>query len=213
MKKIYLIISILFINSFAYELKLNSYDINTIESSKQKSAIYKRVEKYKEFRAKTKNLTLNEKLDRVNFFINRTLPELDNFSIGIDDYWMTPKEFLIKGRGDCEDYAIAKYFTLLELGVKKENLYMAVVKERTSSGMHMVLFYIEDKNKSPLVLDNLSFKVLPLSKRVDLLPNVAFNEIDAYQFSSDKFTNKVVIDWQNDNKWDRLLNRVYKQKH
>lgn len=120
MKKIYLIISILFINSFAYELKLNSYDINTIESSKQKSAIYKRVEKYKEFRAKTKNLTLNEKLDRVNFFINRTLPELDNFSIGIDDYWMTPKEFLIKGRGDCEDYAIAKYFTLLELGVKKK---------------------------------------------------------------------------------------------
>ncbi len=122
---------------------------------------------------------------------------------------MTPKEFLIKGKGDCEDYAIAKYFALLELGVKKEHLYMAVVKERTSSGMHMVLFYIEDKTKSPLVLDNLSFKVLPLSKRVDLIPDVAFNEVDAYQFSPEKFTNKVVVDWQNDNKWERLLNKVY----
>lgn len=209
MKKLFFLL-LLFVNSFAYELKLNSHDISIVEKSKQKSAIYKRVEKYREFIAKTKNLPLKDKLDRVNFFINRALPEFDNFNIGVDDYWMTPKEFLINGRGDCEDYAIAKYFALLELGVKKEYLYMAVVKEKSSQGMHMVLFYIEDKTKSPLVLDNLSFKVLPLSKRVDLIPNIAFNEIDAYQYSLDRFTNKILIDWQNDNRWERLLNRVYK---
>lgn len=31
--------------------------------------------------------------------------------------WKTPKEFLIDGEGVCEDFAIAKYFTLLELGI------------------------------------------------------------------------------------------------
>jgi amino acid transporter len=51
---------------------------------------------------------------------------VERLGFGIDDYWMTPKEFFIKGFGDCEDYAIAKYFTLLELGVKKESLYLAV---------------------------------------------------------------------------------------
>ncbi|HKM18986.1 MAG TPA: transglutaminase-like cysteine peptidase, partial [Aliarcobacter sp.] len=147
---------------------------------------------------------------KVNFFINKTLPEFDSQSAGIDDYWMTPKEFFIKGFGDCEDYAIAKYFTLLELGVKKESLYLAIVNVKASAGTHMVLLYVENKNSSPLVLDNLSFRVLPFSKRDDLSPVVAFNELNSYQFTKDKFTQIVTIDWQNNNKWEIILNRVYK---
>ncbi|MDN5104931.1 hypothetical protein O8C79_06445, partial [Aliarcobacter butzleri] len=79
-----------------------------------------------------------------------------------------------------------------------------------SASFHLVLLYVEDKNKSPLVLDNLSFKILPFSKRTDLTPKVAFNEIDSYTLTREKFLQKANVDWGKENKWEKLLNRVYK---
>ncbi|MCG3718019.1 transglutaminase-like cysteine peptidase [Aliarcobacter butzleri] len=210
MKSLILLILFLFSNSFAYEFKLNQKDKNLIEKSTQKSFILKRLAKYEEVKSKARNLDINKKLTQINLFINGSLAEFDNASMGIDDYWMTPKEFFIKGHGDCEDYVIAKYFTLLELGVKKENLYPAIVKVEGSASLHLVLLYVEDKNKSPLVLDNLSFKILPFSKRTDLTPIAAFNEIDSYTLTREKFLQKANVDWGKENKWEKLLNRVYK---
>lgn len=210
MKSLILLVLFLFSNSFAYEFKLNQKDKNLIEKSTQKSFILKRLAKYEEVRNKARNLDVNKKLTQINLFINGSLAEFDNASMGIDDYWMTPKEFFIKGHGDCEDYVIAKYFTLLELGVKKENLYPAIVKVQGSASLHLVLLYVEDKNKSPLVLDNLSFKILPFSKRTDLTPIAAFNEIDSYTLTREKFLQKANVDWGKENKWEKLLNRVYK---
>ncbi|MFW3439273.1 transglutaminase-like cysteine peptidase [Aliarcobacter butzleri] len=210
MKSLILLILFLFSNSFAYEFKLNQKDKNLIDKSTQKSFILKRLAKYEEVRSKARNLDINKKLAQINLFINGSLAEFDNASMGIDDYWMTPKEFFIKGHGDCEDYVIAKYFTLLELGVKKENLYPAIVKVEGSASLHLVLLYVEDKNKSPLVLDNLSFKILPFSKRTDLTPIAAFNEIDSYTLTREKFLQKVNVNWEKENKWEKLLNRVYK---
>ncbi|WP_323594690.1 transglutaminase-like cysteine peptidase [Aliarcobacter butzleri] len=210
MKSLILLVLLLFSNSFAYEFNLNQKDKNLIEKSTQKSFILKRLAKYEEVRNKARNLDVNKKLTQINLFINGSLAEFDNASMGIDDYWMTPKEFFIKGHGDCEDYVIAKYFTLLELGVKKENLYPAIVKVEGSASLHLVLLYVEDKNKSPLVLDNLSFKILPFSKRTDLTPIAAFNEIDSYTLTREKFLQKTNVDWGKENKWEKLLNRVYK---
>ncbi|MCT7601039.1 transglutaminase-like cysteine peptidase [Aliarcobacter butzleri] len=210
MKSLILLILFLFSNSFAYEFKLNQKDKNLIEKSTQKSFILKRLAKYEEVKNKARNLDINKKLTQINLFTNGSLAEFDNASMGIDDYWMTPKEFFIKGHGDCEDYVIAKYFTLLELGVKKENLYPAIVKVQGSASLHLVLLYVEDKNKSPLVLDNLSFKILPFSKRTDLTPIAAFNEIDSYTLTREKFLQKANVDWGKENKWEKLLNRVYK---
>lgn len=210
MKSLILLVLLLFSNSFAYEFNLNQKDKNLIEKSTQKSFILKRLAKYEEVKNKARNLDINNKLTQINLFINGSLAEFDNASMGIDDYWMTPKEFFIKGHGDCEDYVIAKYFTLLELGVKKENLYPAIVKVQGSASFHLVLLYVEDKNKSPLVLDNLSFKILPFSKRTDLTPKVAFNEIDSYTLTREKFLQKANVDWGKENKWEKLLNRVYK---
>ncbi|MCT7637646.1 transglutaminase-like cysteine peptidase [Aliarcobacter butzleri] len=210
MKSLILLVLFLFSNSFAYEFKLNQKDKNLIEKSTQKSFILKRLAKYEEVKSKARNLDINKKLTQINLFINGSLAEFDNASMGIDDYWMTPKEFFIKGHGDCEDYVIAKYFTLLELGVKKENLYPAIVKVQGSASLHLVLLYVEDKNKSPLVLDNLSFKILPFSKRTDLTPIAAFNEIDSYTLTREKFLQKANVDWGKENKWEKLLNRVYK---
>lgn len=209
MKHILLLIFIFSTTAFSYEFKLNNKDKTTINNSIKKSFILKRLEKYDELKVKVKDFELIRKLSHVNSFLNKILPQFDSKSVGINDYWATPKEFLITGHGDCEDYAIAKYFTLLDLGIKKENLYFAVVDVKGNRGSHMVLFYIENKNSSPLVLDNLSFKVIPLSQRPDLIPKFAFNEIDSYQFTHQKFTKKINVNWGKENKWENLLNRVY----
>lgn len=210
MKQLFILIFILSNLSFAYEFKLNKKDLELIKAHPKKSFIETRLKRFDELKIKVKDFELIRKLSHINSFINKIIPKLDNNSYDIDDYWATPKEFLISGHGDCEDYAIAKYFTLLELGIKKENLYLSIVKVKGSRGLHMVLLYSENKNSSPLVLDNLSFKVIPLNKRPDLTPKIAFNEVDSYTLDNDKFIKKAKIDWQGDNKWEKLLNRVYK---
>ena len=141
--------------------------------------------------------------------MNKIFPAHDISTKASIDYWATPKEFLIQGHGDCEDYAITKYFTLLEIGIPREKLYFAVVDVKGEMASHMVLFYLENKKSTPLVLDNLSSKVIPLTQREKLIPRFAFNEIDSYKFTNEKFTEKVKINWGEENKWEKLLNRVY----
>lgn len=194
---------------FSYEFKLNQKDINFINNSKKKTFIVNRLDKYLTIKNEVKDYDLIRKLSHINSFLNKIFPASDISNHSSVDYWATPKEFLLEGHGDCEDYAIAKYFTLLEVGIKKENLYFAIVDKKGAKNSHMVLLYIEDKKSSPLVLDNLSSKVVPLNKRLDLIPKFAFNEIDSYKLDYVQFTQKVRINWGKDNKWEKLLNRVY----
>lgn len=211
MKRIFLLILILYNITFAYEFKLNKDDIKYIQESKKQSFIVNRLKKYQSLKKKVVDYTLIRKLSHVNSFLNKILPKHDINANSSIDYWATPKEFLIQGHGDCEDYVISKYFTLLELGIKKQNLYFAVVKVKGERDYHMVLLYLEDKKKSPLVLDNLSFKVIPFNKRKKLIPKFAFNEIDSYKFTKNGFTQKVKINWGKENKFEKLLKRVYEK--
>ncbi|MCB9096433.1 MAG: transglutaminase-like cysteine peptidase [Aliarcobacter sp.] len=212
MKQLILLIFIISTPLFSYEFELNQKDLAYINNSPKKSFILNRLEKYQSLKTKVKDYELIRKLSHVNSFINKILPAHDISTTSSIDYWATPKEFLLQGHGDCEDYAIAKYFTLLELGIKKENLYFAVVNVKGQRDAHMVLLYVEDKKSSPLVLDNLSSKVIALTKRPKLIPKFAFNEIDSYKFTPNKFTQKIDINWGKDNKWEKLLNRVYTLK-
>lgn len=205
-----LIFLIFLINyALAYEFKLNEKDLKYITNSNKKSFIENRLNKYKELKIQIKDYELLKKLSHVNSFINKILPAHDISTQASLDYWATPKEFLLQGHGDCEDYVIAKYFTLLELGIPKEKLYFAVVDIKGEKTSHMILLYLETKESTPLVLDNLSSVVIPLKKRTKLIPKFAFNEIDSYRFSHERFTQNVNINWGKDNKWEKLLNRVY----
>ncbi len=205
-----LIFLIFLINyALAYEFKLNEKDLKYITNSNKKSFIENRLNKYKELKIQIKDYELLKKLSHVNSFINKILPAHDISTQASLDYWATPKEFLLQGHGDCEDYVIAKYFTLVELGIPKEKLYFAVVDIKGEKTSHMILLYLETKESTPLVLDNLSSVVIPLTKRTKLIPKFAFNEIDSYRFSHEKFTQNVNINWGKDNKWEKLLNRVY----
>jgi predicted transglutaminase-like cysteine proteinase len=194
---------------YAYEFKLNEKEISYINNSSKKTFILNRLKKYENMKTEIKDYELIRKLSHVNSFMNKIFPAHDISTKASIDYWATPKEFLIQGHGDCEDYAITKYFTLLEIGIPKEKLYFAVVDVKGERSSHMVLFYLENKKSTPLVLDNLSSKVIPLTQREKLIPRFAFNEIDSYKFTNQKFTEKVKINWGEENKWGKLLNRVY----
>ena len=61
-----------------------------------------------------------------NFYLNQLLPQYDDVMQKQEDYWATPKEFLIAGYGDCEDYVIIKYFTLIKLGFDKNKLFLTI---------------------------------------------------------------------------------------
>ena len=54
------------------------------------------------------------RLDGVNRFFNRRIAFRDDLQVWhVEDYWASPLETLQQGMGDCEDFAIAKYFSLL----------------------------------------------------------------------------------------------------
>lgn len=123
-----------------------------------------------------------EKLKRVNDFFNRQIRFEDDSVIWQQtDYWATPLETLGRGAGDCEDFTIAKYFTLQMLDINPAKLRLTYVKAKiggpssTVSQAHMVLAYYSQPDAEPLVLDNLIGDIRPASRRPDLLPVFSFN--------------------------------------
>lgn len=116
----------------------------------------------------------------VNDFFNRLRFISDQKHWKAVDYWATPVEFLSTNGGDCEDFSIAKYFTLRELGVPDERLRITYVKALELDQAHMVLAYYETPDSEPLILDNLIAAIRPASKRPDLLPVYSFNGKDLW---------------------------------
>ncbi len=209
MKQLILLILISIISLSAKSITLSNNDLRVIKSSTKEKAITIRLIRYLELKKKVKDFRLLKKLSHVNAFYNKILPINDATKYNVDDHWATPKEFLINGKGDCEDYAIAKYFTLIETGIPKEKLFLSVVKVKGEANYHMVLLYLENKKSMPLVLDNLSFKVVSFDIRKKLEPQFIFNEKVAYLLKDKKIHKKVRINWGKVDKWQKLLNRVY----
>jgi predicted transglutaminase-like cysteine proteinase len=127
-------------------------------------------------------LSDDEKLKKVNQFFNRSILYADDLTVwGQTDYWATPFETMGLGTGDCEDFVIAKFFTLRLMGLPAERLRLIYVYARTGSGAgtqrqaHMVLAFYATPEAEPLLLDNLLGDVRLASKRPDLLPVFSFN--------------------------------------
>lgn len=116
-----------------------------------------------------------ETLKKVNRFFNM-FRFIDDIKLwGVSNYWATPIEFIGVNGGDCEDYSIAKYFTLLELGIADEKMRITMVKAVELNQYHMVLAYYDTPSAMPLILDNLDGVIKPASQRNDLIPIYSFN--------------------------------------
>ena len=115
------------------------------------------------------------KLERVNEFFNRIPYRSDWHLWDQEDYWATPLEMLGIDGADCEDFAIAKYFALTEMGVPAERLRITYVKSLTLDEPHMVLAYYASDGAEPLILDSLTDRIQPAGERDDLVPVYSFN--------------------------------------
>ena len=135
----------------------------------------RRVKAWQELISTSRELPVAEQLEVVNNFFNQLKFEDDIDHWGKEDFWATPIEFLASGGGDCEDFAVAKYYTLRELGVEDKKLRITYVTALSINAAHMVLSYRPGRDQETLVLDNLDGEIKPASEREDLKPVYSFN--------------------------------------
>lgn len=126
-------------------------------------------------------------LQAINQFFNRRILFRDDTEAwGQIDHWASPLETLDKGQGDCEDYAIAKYFSLLAVGMPTSKLRLVYVRAQIGGPQgvvqaHMVLAYYAAPGAEPMILDNLITELRPASRRPDLVPVFSFNSEGLWQ--------------------------------
>lgn len=127
------------------------------------------------------------RLEAINQFFNRHILFRDDQEVWqTADYWASPLETLDRGMGDCEDFAIAKYFSLLVAGVPPARLRLVYVRLQSGGAAgttqaHMVLAYYASPQAEPMILDNLVSEIRPASRRPDLTPVFSFNSDGLWQ--------------------------------
>ena len=128
---------------------------------------------WKEFITKLQGKDLTTQLKEVNRAFNSHRYILDINNWGEEDYWETPYQFL-KKNGDCEDYAISKYFTLKALGVPIEDMRVVALQDLNLNLGHAVLVvYVGDQ---PMLLDNQIASVVPANSIKHYNPVFSINE-------------------------------------
>lgn len=166
-----------------------------------------RIDDWQQLLLEQRNKSESEQLSAVNHFFNQKLHYREDIDIWhVIDYWATPIESLRKGEADCEDYAIAKYFTLRQLGVSGEKLRITYVKALRLDKAHMVLTWYETPDAIPIVLDSLTDNILPATKRTDLLPVYSFNDNGLWLPGSQN--NKRVGDSKRLSRWQDVLKKM-----
>jgi predicted transglutaminase-like cysteine proteinase len=132
------------------------------------------------------------KINKINNFFNTAIDYKNDLSLwGVNDYWALPIETIFRGLGDCEDYVIAKYFSLIALGINEDKLRLMYVRHIKANEPHMVLIYLENQKSVSLVLDNNNPDILPTHKRIDLKPIYSFNSKGVWMEKSNGLARKV----------------------
>lgn len=182
--------------------------LNKIEKKYGKQAA-KRVVLWDRMIESVRDEKLVVKLKKVNDFFNNIKYMRDQQVWKKSDYWASPFEFMGVGAGDCEDYAIAKYFALRALGIPDEKLKITYVKLKTKTKKyeeaHMVLNYYNKPNSTPIVLDNVVKSLKLATKRDDLKPVYSFNASGLWEAQNKGLkkqgANKL-------SKWKAMMSRI-----
>ncbi len=137
--------------------------------------------RWSNFLESIRSLTPRRQLDAVNRWANAKPYVEDWTNWGVPDYWETPAEFVARG-GDCEDYAIAKYFSLVRLGFSPAALRIVVVNDRNLQAFHAVLAVRQ--SGQTWLLDNAVPAVVPMSVAIQYAPVYALNERSWWLYSA-----------------------------
>lgn len=215
MKKVlflsFLITSIIYTITIAN--KLFNIPQDKIDAVKKKygNSVEQRFEIWDRVLESAKKKDILHKLKDVNDFWNKVAYKTDPVHWKKRDYWASPFEFLGTGAGDCEDYAIAKYFSLRQLGVPDSKLRITYVKLKTRGSRfdqaHMVLTYYHKPDSTPIVLDNIDKRLKLATKRVDLTPVYSFNASGLWQ-AKNKGRTSIRVGENNLSNWKSLMTRI-----
>ncbi|MGA8259448.1 MAG: transglutaminase-like cysteine peptidase [Arenicellales bacterium] len=169
------------------------------------------MEKWAELVKTSRALPERKKLEVVNRFFNRNIWFVSDIKHwGKQDYWATPMETMATLGGDCEDFTIAKYFTLRELDVPDERLRLTYVRATRINAPHMVLAYYPTQSSEPLILDNLIDDIEPASERRDLIPVYSFNGRNLWQ-ARQFDEGRQVGSAANVNLWTNVIQRMRRE--
>lgn len=114
-----------------------------------------------------------QQIEAVNRYINKHKYITDLINWSIADYWETPREFMLKD-GDCEDFAISKFKSLMYLGIPNDKMRIVVLQDLNLQVAHAVLaVYVNGK---PYILDNQVEQIVPASKIKHYMPIYSINE-------------------------------------
>ena len=119
------------------------------------------------------DLGRKEQLQAINRFFNRWPYKTDREIYRVSEYWATPSEFMARS-GDCEDYAIAKFFALRELGFSNDQLRIVIVYDRLRGIGHAVLAVNLDDHIS--ILNNQTGIIAPPSRYENFILHYLVNE-------------------------------------
>ncbi len=179
-------------------------------NSKYGYSAEQRVRRWQDMIHENRDLPDRVKLELVNDFFNGAMFVNDLALWNKRDYWATPLEFLAYDAGDCEDFSIAKYFTLREMGIDTRKLRITYVKALTLNQAHMVLAYYETPSSVPIILDNINKNIRPATERSDLQPVYSFNADDLWLARSRNEQLKAGKSSQI-NLWNNLNERMAKE--
>lgn len=119
------------------------------------------------------DLNFPEKVERANAETNLYPYTPSEQNWGRSDYWESPAEFL-KRSGQCQDYAVTKYFLLRAAGVPSEEMRIVVVQDMQTQLAHAVL--VANHDGESLLLDNQIPRVTPFESIDRYRPLYALNE-------------------------------------
>lgn len=134
---------------------------------------------------------------RVNNFWNANIKYIEDNAVHGRDHWQGPGDTWARKTGDCDDYAVAKYYTLLALGVPEKNLKLAGVLHDNgtySPGLHLVVLLTDDRGA--WVLDNADKEIALLSQRPDIISTlVVFDKSGVKWFIPQPKTTRTPAMW------------------
>lgn len=130
------------------------------------------------------------KIETANRLINTTIRYMSDLAQhAAVDVWSAPLASLDTGRGDCEDYAIAKYVVLREAGVPEHDLRILLVRDRKVREDHAVLTVKNGDKWS--VLDNRTSALAIDSELSHLTPLFALDNSGVNLFASPYLTRRL----------------------
>ena len=117
-----------------------------------------------------RKLTGRARIGVINRAVNLAIePMSDMAQWGVPDRWSAPLETFTTHRGDCEDYAIAKYVALTQAGIPATDVKLVIVRNTEANEDHAIVaartdggWIMLDNRWLTLVEDNNMAKAIPL---------------------------------------------------